>query len=83
MNWAIKIISKTLMDKISHISWGVTTKAFTVSMSLNLDRFKVGVSKTQSKYFSWLKYLLSSDSMKRVPLNFLTRGVNFKRYKNW
>ena len=41
MNWEIKIISKTLMTKISHISWGgyekgglrergVTTKAFTV-----------------------------------------------------
>ena len=30
MNCAIKIISKTLMTKISHISWGVTTKAFTV-----------------------------------------------------
>ena len=30
MNWEIKIISKTLMAKISHISWGVTTKAFTV-----------------------------------------------------
>ena len=28
---AIKIISKTLMTKISHISWGVTTKAFTVN----------------------------------------------------
>ena len=28
MNWAIKIISKTLMTKISHISWGVTTKGF-------------------------------------------------------
>ena len=37
MNWAIKTISKTLMTKISHISWGgyykggVTTKAFTVN----------------------------------------------------
>ena len=36
MNWAIKIILKTLMNKISRISWGgydkegVTTKAFTV-----------------------------------------------------
>ena len=36
MNWVIKIISKTLMTKISHISWGgydkegVTTKAFAV-----------------------------------------------------
>ena len=30
MNWAIKIISKTLMTKISHISWGVTTKASSV-----------------------------------------------------
>ena len=30
MNWAIKIISKTLIAKISYISWGVTTKAFTV-----------------------------------------------------
>ena len=26
MNWAIKIISKTLMTKISHVSWRVTTK---------------------------------------------------------
>ena len=31
MNWVIKIISKTLMTKISHISWGVKTKAFTVT----------------------------------------------------
>ena len=30
MNWAIKIISKTLMTKISHISWEVTIKAFKV-----------------------------------------------------
>ena len=30
MNWEIKIILKTLMTKISHISWGVKTKAFTV-----------------------------------------------------
>ena len=30
MYWAIKFISKTLMSKIPHISWGVTTKAFTV-----------------------------------------------------
>ena len=29
MNWEIKIISKTLMTKISHISWGVTTKGVT------------------------------------------------------
>ena len=29
MNWAIKIILKTLMTKISHISWGVTTKGVT------------------------------------------------------
>ena len=33
MNWAIKIISKALMTKISHISWGVTIKAFTVDSS--------------------------------------------------
>ena len=26
MNWAIKINSKTLITKISHISWGITTK---------------------------------------------------------
>ena len=31
MNWEIKIISKTLMTKIARISWGVTTKAFTVN----------------------------------------------------
>ena len=41
MNWAIKIISKTLMTKISHISWasydkGVTTKAFTVDKNIKL-----------------------------------------------
>ena len=29
MNWAVKIISKILMTKISHISWGVTTKGVT------------------------------------------------------
>ena len=29
MNWEIKIISKALMTKISHISWGVTTKGVT------------------------------------------------------
>ena len=28
MNWAIKIISKTLMTKISHISWGGYDKGF-------------------------------------------------------
>ena len=28
MNWAIKIISKTLMTKISHISWGGYDKDF-------------------------------------------------------
>ena len=26
MNWTIKIISKTLMTKISHVSWRVPTK---------------------------------------------------------
>ena len=30
MNWAIKIISKTLMTEISHILWGVTTKGVTI-----------------------------------------------------
>ena len=28
MNWAIKIISKTLMTKISYISWGDYDKGF-------------------------------------------------------
>ena len=28
MNWAIKIISKTLMTKITHISWGGYDKGF-------------------------------------------------------
>ena len=28
MNWTIKIISKTLMTKISHISWGGYDKGF-------------------------------------------------------
>ena len=28
MNWAIKVISKTLMTKISHISWGSYDKGF-------------------------------------------------------
>ena len=28
MNWEIKIISKTLMTKISHISWGGYDKGF-------------------------------------------------------
>ena len=28
MNWAIKIISKTLITKISHVSWGGYDKGF-------------------------------------------------------
>ena len=28
MNWAIKIITKTLMNEISHISWGGYDKGF-------------------------------------------------------
>ena len=28
MGWAIKIISKTLMTKISHVSWGGYDKGF-------------------------------------------------------
>ena len=28
MNWAIKIFSKTLLTKISHISWGGYDKGF-------------------------------------------------------
>ena len=43
MNWAIKIISKTLMTEIFPISWGVTTKAFTVFEIFieNEDKIKV------------------------------------------
>ena len=36
MNWAIKIISKTLMTKISLISWEVSTKAFTIVTSYHM-----------------------------------------------
>ena len=28
MNWAIKIISKTLIIKVSHVSWGGYDKGF-------------------------------------------------------
>ena len=41
MNWNIKIISKTLMIKISHISWGVTTKAFMVKHSQDKELYQV------------------------------------------
>ena len=36
MNWAIKIISKTLMTKISHISWGGYDKGFCDILVQNL-----------------------------------------------
>ena len=69
MNWEIKIISKTLMTKISHISWGgynkggVTTKAFTVCImnivKLNensiFDWFQISLLKIQDKEKSWLE----------------------------
>ena len=35
MNWAIKIISKTLMTKISHVSWGGYDKGFYGSLNKN------------------------------------------------
>ena len=41
MNWGIKIISKTLMIKISRISWGVTTTAFTVYYKSILELINV------------------------------------------
>ena len=41
MNWNIKIISKTLIIKISHISWGVTTKAFMVKHSQDKELYQV------------------------------------------
>ena len=38
MNWPIKIISKTLMTKISHIPWGGYDKGFygTIKYSYNI-----------------------------------------------
>ena len=48
MNWVIKMISKSLMTKISHVSWGVTTKAFTVT---NLDKMYLQI-KTYIFYLS-------------------------------
>ena len=41
MNWAIKIISKTLMTKISHISWGGYDKGFYGSLMNDNERRKV------------------------------------------
>ena len=38
MNLAIKIILKTLMTKIAHISWGVTTKAFTIIKFIKISK---------------------------------------------
>ena len=43
MNWAIKIISKTLMTKISHISWRGYYKGF-YSRTIDLFREKYGVT---------------------------------------
>ena len=36
MNWAIKIISKVLMTKISHISWGGYDKGFYGSLNFKI-----------------------------------------------
>ena len=39
MNWSIKIISKTLMTKISHISWGGYDKGFYgMQISIRVER---------------------------------------------
>ena len=47
MNWAIKIISKTLMTKISHVSWGGYDKGFygksIIFIILNSLRIKINL----------------------------------------
>ena len=39
MNWKIKIISKTLMTKISHISWGGYDEGFYGNLILLSNKF--------------------------------------------
>ena len=59
MNWAIKIISKTLMTKISQISWGVTTMAFTVYRYLIKNNTQIkNVFLINSVYYQF--YVLST-----------------------
>ena len=60
MNWEIKIISKILMIKISHISWGSYDKGFTIiSVNLNIIITKNFVFKYSiictyyCKYYLW------------------------------
>ena len=56
MNSKIKIISKTLMTKISHVSWGgvktkgVTTKAFTVFRSHVMNYYIISIEISGFKY---------------------------------
>ena len=51
MNWAIIIISKTLMTKISHISWGGYNKGFTVYKEVEINK----VNK-KLKIIKWILY---------------------------
>ena len=60
MNWAIKIISKTLMTKILHISWGVTTKAFTAMHWQNSSIKNIKIHGLNSKY-NFVFYLSDSN----------------------
>ena len=50
MNWVIKAISKTLIIKISHISWGVTTKAFKVYVKESKDLDKTAYKGRKINY---------------------------------
>ena len=53
MYWAIKFISKTLMSKILHISWGVTTKGVTTKAFTVYETNDQVISDIWS-LFSWL-----------------------------
>ena len=63
MNWAIQIILKTLMTKVSNISLGVTPKAFTVFLDMgeylifSVLSFSVGSNSlfTQTYYKRYLE----------------------------
>ena len=74
MKKVIKIISKTLMTKISHISWGVMTKAFTVYMKL--------IYANKATEFLWWQFLfdkLKSDYFS--PIRNLCYKIDYQCYK--
>ena len=81
MNWAIKIISKTLMTKISHISWWGYDKGF-YGKSRNANTEMNKNHKFTSKPEHSFANKLAEETKSNANLN-ISAMTQSKRIKDW